>query len=191
TAPAHLKNVQCENCHGPAARHAALELDLSVRPRREIAGQVCGGCHSGPQHPTYEEWKSSGHFDVVEDMSDPGRVDSCGRCHSGSARLALLKGQSPLTVTNDANVGITCVVCHDPHQTHVWTNVMTRLVYTNQLRQVLTSTNDYFLTTADTFTNKYNPNVNLCAQCHNHRGASWTSSSRAPHHSPQYNMLLG
>ena len=30
-----------------------------------------------------------------------------------------------------------------------------------------------------------------CAQCHNHRGASWTSSSRPPHHSPQYNMLLG
>src|SRR6185295_272366 len=45
--------------------------------------------------------------------------------------------------------------------------------------------------TTDNFTNKYDPKINVCAQCHNHRGASWTSSSRAPHHSPQYNMLLG
>jgi hypothetical protein len=68
---------------------------------------------------------------------------------------------------------------------------MTGIVYTNQLRQALSSTNDFFLTTSEIFTNKYDPNINICAQCHNHRGASWTSSSRPPHHSPQYNMLLG
>jgi hypothetical protein len=33
--------------------------------------------------------------------------------------------------------------------------------------------------------------MNVCAQCHNHRGASWTSTSQPPHHSPQYNMLIG
>ena len=64
-------------------------------------------------------------------------------------------------------------------------------VYTNQLRNPISSTNDYFLTTADVFSSKYDPNVNVGAQCHNHRGASWTSSSRPPHHSPQYNILLG
>jgi hypothetical protein len=187
-----LAGVQCESCHGPAAAHAANEMDLTVRPRVEIAGQVCGGCHSGPHYPTFDEWKTSGHFGVVEDMSPADRVNNCGRCHSGSARLALIKGENPaVAVTNDANVGITCVVCHDPHQNHVWTNVVTGIVYTNQLRQTLSSTNDFFMSTSDTFTNKYNPNINLCAQCHNHRGASWTSSSRAPHHSPQYNILLG
>jgi hypothetical protein len=187
-----LAGVQCESCHGPAAAHAANEVDFTVRPRVELAGQVCGGCHTGSDHPTFDEWKSSGHFSVVEDMNPPDRINSCGRCHSGSARLALIKGENPaLTVTNDANVGITCVVCHDPHQNHVWTNVMTGIVYTNQLRQALSSTNDFFLTTAETFTNNYNPNINICAQCHNHRGASWTTSSCAPHHSPQYNMLLG
>ena len=89
-----------------------------------------------------------------------------------------------MTVTNDANVGITCVVCHDPHQTN--SNPF-------QLRNPIRSTNDFFLTTSEVFTNKYNANtnINLCAQCHNHRGASWTSTSRPPHHSPQYNMLLG
>ncbi len=192
TTTPQLAGVQCENCHGPAANHAANDFDLTVRPRVELAAQVCGGCHTGSQHPTFDEWKTSGHFAVVEDMSPTDRIDSCGRCHSGSARLALIKGGNPsVTVTNDANVGITCVVCHDPHQNHVWTNVMTGSVYTNQLRQVLSSTNDFFLSPSDTFTNKYNPNINLCAQCHNHRGASWTSSSRPPHHSPQYNMLLG
>jgi len=125
-------------------------------------------------------------------MNPSGRINACGRCHSGSARLALIKGENPaITVANDANVGITCVVCHDPHQNRVWTNVLTRSVTTNQLRYAIASTNDFFLSTSDVFTNKYNPNVNVCAQCHNHRGASWTSSSRPPHHSPQYNMMLG
>lgn len=188
----HLAGVQCENCHGPAGNHAANEMDLTARPRVELAGQVCGGCHTGSHHPTYDEWKSSGHFAVVEDMNPSGRINGCGRCHSGSSRLALLKGEDPsVTVTNDANVGITCVVCHDPHQKHTWTNVLTGLTYTNQLRNPLSSTNDYSLGTADVFAAKYDSSVNICAQCHNQRGASWSSSSRPPHHSPQYNVLLG
>ncbi|HKW29190.1 MAG TPA: hypothetical protein VJT54_07635, partial [Verrucomicrobiae bacterium] len=35
------------------------------------------------------------------------------------------------------------------------------------------------------------PAINVCAQCHNDRGSAWTDTSRSPHHSPQYNMLLG
>ena len=64
-------------------------------------------------------------------------------------------------------------------------------VYTNQLRNPYASTNDFFLTTSDVFSNKYNPTINVCAQCHNDRGSAWTDTSRSPHHSPQYNMLLG
>jgi formate-dependent nitrite reductase cytochrome c552 subunit len=125
-------------------------------------------------------------------MNPAGRINSCGRCHSGSARLALIRGENPaLTVAGDANVGITCVVCHDPHENHIWTNAITASVITNQLRYALTSTNDFSLGTSDNFAAKYNPNINLCAQCHNHRGASWTSSGRPPHHSPQYNTMLG
>ncbi|HEY5914429.1 MAG TPA: hypothetical protein VJA21_27890, partial [Verrucomicrobiae bacterium] len=108
----------------------------------------------------------------------------------------------------DLNVGVVCVVCHDPHgkQVHanvlsgVLTNTWTGLVvtntqlgatYTNQVRNPFASTRDYFLTTFDVFTNKYDPDINVCAQCHNHRGANWRTTSSAPHHSPQYNMLLG
>ena len=195
TATPRLAGVQCENCHGPAGNHAANPNDLTTRPRIDIAGQVCGGCHNGSHNPTFDEWKSSGHFAVVEDMNPPSRINSCGRCHSGTARLAMIYGVPASTIattlTNDANVGITCAVCHDPHATHVWTNGVTGIVYTNQLRQALSSTNDFFLTTSDDFANVYNPNINVCAQCHNHRGASWTSTSRPPHHSPQYNILLG
>jgi hypothetical protein len=188
----HLAGAQCESCHGGAAAHAANEMDLTRRPRVELAGEVCGGCHNGSHHPTFDEWKSSRHFAVTEDMNLSSRISSCGRCHSGSARLALVAGLNPaVAVTNDANVGITCVVCHDPHQTHTWTNVLTREITTNQLRYAVVSTNDFFLSTSDNFTSKYNININICAQCHNHRGATWTSSSRPPHHSPQYNMMLG
>ncbi len=190
TATPQLAGVQCENCHGPAANHAANENDLTVRPQADIAGQVCGGCHTGSQHPTYEEWKVSAHFGVVEDMNPPDRISRCGQCHSGTARLALVNGLNPSnTVTNDANVGITCVVCHDPHQNHVWTNVLTGIVTTNQLRYPDASTNYYSVSTSAPFTNRYD--INVCAQCHNDRGASWTTTSRPPHQSPQYNMLLG
>lgn len=186
----HLAGVQCENCHGPAAAHAANEMDLTKRPRPELAGQVCGGCHNTSHTPTFDEWKSSGHFAVVEDMNPAGRISACGRCHSGSARLALREGKNPaVAVTNDANVGITCVVCHDPHETHVWTNVLTRVVETNQLRYPVASTNYFTLSTSATFSNR--TDINVCAQCHNDRGAAWDSAGRPPHHSPQYNLLLG
>lgn len=177
-----LAGVQCENCHGPAANHAANPEDLAVRPRREIAATVCGGCHTGSHHPTFDEWHGTGHAEVVEDMSPASRVDSCGRCHSGSARLALLQGKSALTVTNDANVGIVCITCHDPHKTNG---------FPAQLRNPVASSKDYFISTSVPLADQYDANVNICAQCHNHRGASYTSSSRPPHHSPQYNMLIG
>jgi len=187
SATPQLANVQCENCHGPAANHAANPDDFTVIPQVEIAATVCGGCHTGPMQPIYEEWNTSGHGAVVPDVlqtmrASTNNISSCGRCHSGSVRLALLYGQNPVALTNDLNVAITCVVCHDPHQTNA---------YPAQLRNPLASTNNYFLTTSTNFASAYNPNINLCAQCHNHRGAAWTDTSRAPHHSVQYNFLLG
>jgi hypothetical protein len=175
-----LEGVQCESCHGPAGNHAANPDDPTSRPRVEIASTMCGGCHTGPHQPTFEEWKSSAHSTVVEDMNPANRIDSCGRCHSGSARWTMLEGK-PLPV-GDANLGIQCINCHEPHS-------KTSNPY--QLYNPLASTNDYFITTSGSLISQYNEDVNVCAQCHNHRGASWTSSSRPPHHSPQYNILLG
>jgi hypothetical protein len=224
-----LANVQCENCHGPGANHAANPAFSSTIPQVDLAAQVCGGCHSAQltpaevvaHHPTgfgFEDWSGSPHGAVVPDVlqsmaSSTNNISSCGRCHSGSAREALLEGENPsVVVANDYDVAITCAVCHDPHQTYVWTNELNGVitftnpltgnvayitnnelgaVYTNQLRNPYASTNDFFLTTSEVFSNAYNPNINVCAQCHNDRGSAWTDTSRSPHHSPQYNMLLG
>jgi hypothetical protein len=224
-----LEGVQCENCHGPAGNHAANPAFPPWVPRVELAAQVCGGCHSArlapaeviAYHPvsfSFEDWSASPHGAVVPDVlqsmaASTNSISSCGRCHSGSARESLLEGENPgATLTNDYNVAITCAVCHDPHQTYVWTNVLNGVitftnqltgvvavitnnalgpVYTNQLRNPYASTNDFFLTTSAVFSNAYNPDINVCGQCHNDRGAAWTDTSRSPHHSPQYNMLLG
>jgi hypothetical protein len=179
-ATPQLEGVQCENCHGPAGNHAANPDDPTARPRVEIASTMCGGCHTGTHQPTFEEWKSSPHSGVVEDMNPTNRIDSCGRCHSGSARWTMLESK-PLPV-GDANLGIQCINCHEPHS---------KTANPHQLYNPVASTNDYWITTSGKLVDQYNPDINVCAQCHNHRGAAWTSSSRAPHHSPQYNMLIG
>ena len=172
--------VECESCHGPAANHAANDYDPVSRPNIPYDGASCGACHNGPQHPTYDEWKTSEHAEVVEDLNPPDRISSCGRCHSGSVRVSLVDG-TPMPV-GGANEPLGCPTCHQPHQ--LTGNPV-------QLRNPVYSTNDYVLTTTSIFTNNYNPNINLCAQCHNHRGAAWTNSSEPPHTSPQYNILLG
>ena len=190
-----LEGVQCENCHGPAGRHAAAPDDPTVVPRVEIAATVCGGCHTGPMSPTYEEWNLSGHAAVVPDAlqvmsAATNNIRSCGVCHSGSARLALMRGTDPaVKLAGDFDVPITCAVCHDPHSTNAGPA---------QLRGPVASTNQFHFLSSDVatvaaFTNKYaaSANINLCAQCHNDRGASWTDTARAPHHSLQYNFLLG
>jgi hypothetical protein len=191
----YLEGVQCENCHGPAGNHAANPADPTVVPRVELAAQVCGGCHSGPQTPTYDEWSTSGHATVTPDAlavinSSTNNINGCGVCHSGSVRLALIQGENPaVTLTNDVDVAITCAVCHDPHATNV---------NPAQLRNPMFSTNDFHFVSTNiasvaAFTNSYeaSADINLCAHCHNDRGAAWTDTSRAPHRSLQYNFLLG
>jgi hypothetical protein len=171
-----LAAVQCENCHGPAADHAANPDDPTLVPRVEVAATMCGGCHA----LAYGEWKTSGHTRVIPNLNAAGQIDNCGRCHSGTARLSLIGGQAPLA--GDASLGIQCVNCHDPHQTNG---------YPAQLRYPTASTNDYFMPTNGVFANDYNAGINICGQCHNDTGASWTNSAAAPHLSLQYNMLLG
>jgi hypothetical protein len=184
-----LAGVQCESCHGPSARHMASEFNPKAKPLVEAAGTMCGGCHTGSHHPTYDEWSASEHAEVVEDMNPASRINACGRCHSGSVRVSLINKRA--LPVRKANVPLGCVACHDPHARHTWKNPVTGLQYTNQLRSPLFSTNSYSLATTDVFKKKYNPNVNVCGQCHNQRGASWQSTSRPPHPSPQYNILLG
>lgn len=191
--------VQCENCHGPALDHA--NDPLNVRPVITYDAQLCGGCHSDFHHPTYNEWSTSLHSRVDPHVQayflDPNptnsvaRMNSCGACHSGAVRLAMLRSvKSGLPVElpsghEAAETSQTCTVCHDPHKPN--------LDNTHSLRNPRFSTNFFSYNTATNtnFKAQYNPNVQVCGQCHNMRGAAPTDTSRPPHHSVQYNLLIG
>jgi hypothetical protein len=211
-----LTDVGCENCHGPGGAHVYGD-HLLVQPAKTIAAQVCGGCHDGPQHPTYTEWTHSAHAQVTPDVasgfndttSGQSQMMRCGPCHSGAVRDAMMDNYEAtqlgyLTASNALSLPTgsdaqryaqTCAICHDPHATNG---------VAAQLRTPISSTNFYSYSTSLAaatnqfgqfinlnFNNQYDPDIQTCAQCHNLRGALWTDTSRPPHESLQYNMLLG
>lgn len=222
-----MANVTCENCHGPAASHFYGDKGGIYNPVVSIAAEVCGGCHDGEHHPTYEEWKETPHSVVTPDVAGgssgmtntvngPGRQLSCGICHSGATRMAMVKDYETRlagytntfylpTGTDAAAMGVTCVVCHDPHSadtgsaqvryslfsTNFYTisggSVIQTNLYTNWNGTI--TTNMEYINTY--FNTQYNASIQICGQCHNSRNAKWTDTSRPPHHSPQYNLLIG
>jgi hypothetical protein len=194
-ATPQLEGVQCENCHGPGGQHIANTEDVSLRPVITIAAEVCGGCHTDVHHPTFDEWAVSGHGHQSENFNFSGSgsnsMATCGTCHSGGARMADIEAYelgSTNVVYNGFNAdafAITCIVCHDAHE------VSTDAVQPAQLRYPTSSTNFFSYYTATNFLAQYNPNIQICGQCHNERGAVWTGTGRPPHHSPQYNILIG
>lgn len=206
----HFANVQCENCHGPAGNHVAEDPPVAY-PLVLKNSMLCGGCHNGFHHPTYDEWTSSPHHAVVEELAEEfmdtnrvtavNRMSSCGACHSGAVRLAMLSAaaRSGNARTNvawptgeeAAHTPVSCMVCHNVHQVTRRTNVLNLALYTNSLRNPISSTNVFSYSTGTNFASQYNPNVSVCGQCHNARGATVGSSGRPPHYSPQYNVFLG
>ena len=47
----HLKNVQCENCHGPARTH--LENN-KIKPANKDPKMICANCHQGSHSPVFD-----------------------------------------------------------------------------------------------------------------------------------------
>lgn len=184
-----LADVQCENCHGPSAAHAATPDELTLRPPATLSPEVCGGCHQEFHHPYYDEWVTSGHARVtpavarIVERNDAARIQQCGVCHLGSVHVAMVKGNLLPTSPQELLQPIGCAVCHDPHRT----------VHLDSLRHPIYSTNFYSLDLSSgvPFALQYDPRVQNCGQCHNARGADWPDTASAPHPSPQYNMLVG
>lgn len=110
-AVARLYGVQCENCHGPGSLHPNPEPG-SVNVVK-TAG-MCGSCHNGVHHPTFDEWGSSPHNSVVVEAAERA---SCAKCHNGVYAGTYLDNPggfvNPPAVED--TLAITCAVCHDPH----------------------------------------------------------------------------
>ena len=100
--------------------------------------------------------------------------------------MALLDGRNPASTSDGVNVPVACATCHDQHGATANPAL---------LRNPVASTANFHLFNSDlasasTFAAKANARVNLCAQCHNDRGAAWTDNN-PPHTSVQYNYLIG
>jgi predicted CXXCH cytochrome family protein len=168
-------DVQCESCHGPGLTHVTNPTDATV-PLAPLNVGVdltvgCGECHAGSHHPFAEEWNLSRHGEGANRPQYRTREDGgCNTCHGGEGALEAWGIRTEyLEKDQGESIGITCAVCHDPHDA---TNP-------GQLRFSITS-----------------PNVetNLCMKCHHKRAipdlGELGTSTRGPH-SPQGPLLLG
>jgi len=108
---ARFGGVQCEACHGPGSDHIATREPMLSN----FGADLCGDCHTGGHHPTYDEWAVSAHAVA---LSLPRETNShfsthCLECHSADYIFAdsIPEDATPF----DFEFGITCAVCHDPH----------------------------------------------------------------------------
>ncbi len=167
-----LAGVQCENCHGPASRHVADPYN--VHPAIDKASEVCGACHTGAHHPTYDEWSESGHAG----SSGNSHYGSCDACH---APLGDDGGDPPI------KYDVECVACHSPHaQTGNAHDPAEGMDYQLLYPEVVVTE-----PSNDVDDVQDGSRFNLCGQCHHSRGRTWTATSRGPHHSLQVNTLIG
>lgn len=147
--------------------------------------QTTGIIHSQMGNPRY--------------VYDPGqdRAAQCGVCHSAATRMAMLNDYEArlagrtnalvMATAHDASSwSAACATCHDPHSADNpaqlrnptrSTNYYTMPTTTDKRTVISTNyngsrtTNVFFMNT--TFASLYDPNIQVCAQCHNSRGARW------------------
>jgi predicted CXXCH cytochrome family protein len=178
---AAYQDVQCESCHGPGITHVEAP-DAGTAPLASIhvdttlanAGVgACSACHQDTHHPQWEEWRQSMHARMGRHNDE----ELCLQCHTGAGALEAWGIETSFKEMNDPLPvdGITCAVCHDPHDN---TNP-------GQLRYPLASSD---------------PNTQLCMKCHNRRSVpiamdstrsspEGQSGSNSPH-GPQGPVLL-
>jgi hypothetical protein len=198
--PANLQNkanIQCENCHGPADRHA---YSLGVTNFIDVPYTVgtCEQCHDDPPgHPEGAQWYASSHAVTTTIPSGPGR-EYCVRCHTTEGFIDVVSNNAANTgivmSSNTLYSAIGCQTCHEPHG-------------------LTTPTNDSFLirvmasaTFGDGTVITNGGTGNLCMNCHHSRDGSavtnvanyplglntWAGgSSFGPHDGVQGDMIEG
>ncbi|MFQ6617895.1 MAG: ammonia-forming cytochrome c nitrite reductase subunit c552 [Fidelibacterota bacterium] len=186
-----LTDVQCENCHGPGSDHPTDFTSVSVSEKAEL----CGSCHTGDYHPTYDDWSKSGHnFDpstAIHGLLLTGTGPYCAKCHEGEEAMKYLSDPSAYSPPQSLPAAeellpLVCATCHDPHDA---TNE-------HQLRTVADIT--LVDNAGETPVITSGGAGKLCMQCH-HARRSATSPDQinegyahfGPHENPQTDMLFG
>jgi predicted CXXCH cytochrome family protein len=170
TRSSRYQDVQCESCHGPGITHVQNPDISANKPLAALAVSTtldrgCGECHSGAHQPFAEEWSASRH---ARPAGTRATNTSCNGCHEAKAVLkawGIVSTFKEDVANPPEHMGITCGVCHDPHQKR----------NAGQLRYALDV-----------------PALesNLCMKCHYRRSVPEVASSSGPH-SPQGPLLLG
>jgi len=213
-----LAGVQCENCHGPAGDHVANVQDPTLRPPVDLHATVCGQCHTGDEHPNFEDWTMSKHAASIEPThitawtnGTAGNLTNCGKCHSGDFfYYALLKGtkvgndyyykyQSPQDpgvkvgddfLKNTPSDQWLRITCAICHDPHMRTG-NAKDPDTGRDYQLRFPEVKYAVPTSDLNAVQDPTRFNICGQCHHARSNSWTDGSREPHPSDQSNVFFG
>ncbi len=119
-----VKNVQCENCHGPLGTDQRMLGADHWNPTvntPDYTADNCGECHQDSHHPTLEEWSVSKHSvfpSFIPNWTDRSVSGECYKCHHAQDFIASLEDPNydPLTFDPGGDlVNVTCVACHDPH----------------------------------------------------------------------------
>lgn len=186
TKDARYHDVQCESCHSSGLAHVQKPsrgqmLASAKADTGATQTNGCSECHAGTHHPFVEEWRKTRHATsytrayngttATAPEVPGGPRAACQGCHIGQRVLEawgvntnfVEKSQGQ---TNATGLGVTCVVCHDPHGGP----------NAKQLRFPMDSRD---------------LENNLCMKCHYRRAnPDFTGSQNSPH-SPQGPMLLG
>lgn len=189
----HLKNVQCENCHGamgPTIYNHQPKLSYGTRVESGEELSLCAGCHDGQ----IEEWHESGHGTVldrhgltIEEFNDEWNRGSCASCHTAEGFIIANDPDNASMALPEVASMNGCVACHDPHSA----------ANEHNLRTLADVTVLYDQNEAATMSGK--GNGQLCAQCHHARRDTENVNGQiengnghfGPHDSPQMDMYVG
>ncbi|HEY6042236.1 MAG TPA: cytochrome c3 family protein, partial [Anaerolineae bacterium] len=109
-----LANIQCEQCHGPAAEHVKNGAPMATSQDEG----VCNVCHNGSsRHDKGEQLKSARHAIVgtpASTISGFGE-QACERCHSGEGYVTFIADPTNPAAWSNKESRIVCATCHDPH----------------------------------------------------------------------------
>jgi hypothetical protein len=112
----NMANIQCEQCHGPAADHVKNGAAIMATSQDE---GVCNVCHNGSsRHDKGEQLKNAAHSDkeaaAFNTPVGPGE-QACVRCHSGNGYASFLDDPTNPAAWDNSKQTIVCATCHDPH----------------------------------------------------------------------------